>query len=192
MKNLVTKLSKIMGKLDTIGKSGYNEHHKYAYVMEADILEHVRSSLADNNIFVFSSVLSSTKEGDLTTVLMEYTLVDGDSGESVKVQAAGQGADRQDKGIYKAITGANKYFLLKNFMLPTGDDPENEGAQKHQQKPVAKAADTKNAPKPVSKSATPSPTSNAELIKPSGGFGPAKAAAPKASNNSASNVGAWS
>ena len=157
-----------MGKLDTIGKSGYNEHHKYAYVMEADILEHVRSSLADNNIFVFSSVLSSSKEGNLTTVLMEYMLVDGDSGESVKVQAAGQGSDSQDKGIYKAITGANKYFLLKNFMLPTGDDPENEGAQKAFNKAPPKAAAS------VAKPAVDKPA----VSKPSGGFTKPKVAAP--------------
>lgn len=195
MKLLVNKLSKIMGGLGMVAKTGYNSHHKYAYVTEADILEHVRQELAKNNIFVFSSVLSSTKEGNLTTVLMSYTLVDGDSGEQMTVQSAGQGSDTQDKGIYKAITGANKYFLLKNFMLPTGDDPENDGVS-----PGAPKASKTTEPKQVpSKAASAANAGN--FTKPSG-FGPVKkaadaqpipaqAAAPNTAAKPKANSGAW-
>jgi hypothetical protein len=61
---------------------------------------------------------------------MEYTLIhkDGDIWPSV-ICAAGQGGDKNkngvgDKGLYKAITGANKYLLFKLFQIETGDDPE--------------------------------------------------------------------
>jgi hypothetical protein len=33
---------------------------------------------------------------------------------------------RVDKGVYKALTGSEKYFLMKAFLIPTGDDPEKE------------------------------------------------------------------
>jgi hypothetical protein len=35
-----------------------------------------------------------------------------------------------DKAIYKAMTGATKYFYMKVFGVATGDDPENEKAEK--------------------------------------------------------------
>ena len=58
---------------------------------------------------------------------------------------AGAGNDRNskgvgDKGIYKALTGCNKYALLKALQLATGDDPENE-----KEEPVRNAPQT--APK---------------------------------------------
>jgi hypothetical protein len=36
----------------------------------------------------------------------------------------GYGDDTGDKGYYKAETGAVKYFLMKTFMVATGNDPE--------------------------------------------------------------------
>lgn len=124
MKSLAKKLVKVMASLKAVKKTGYNDFHKYAYATEADVLDEVRDALAKENIFIFQSVEGVTKESDLTTVMIQYTFVDGDTGETMNVKAAGQGKDSGDKGIYKAQTGANKYFLLKNFLIPTGDDPE--------------------------------------------------------------------
>lgn len=39
---------------------------------------------------------------------------------------AGYGDDAGDKGIYKALTGAVKYALMKQFLVSTGDDPEGD------------------------------------------------------------------
>jgi hypothetical protein len=36
----------------------------------------------------------------------------------------GDGADKTDKGIYKALTGAYKYMLMQVFGVIAGDDPE--------------------------------------------------------------------
>jgi hypothetical protein len=38
--------------------------------------------------------------------------------------AFGQAADNGDKALYKAMTGAVKYWLYKTFLVSTGDDPE--------------------------------------------------------------------
>ena len=52
--------------------------------------------------------------------------------------------DAGDKGIYKAIAGAQKYALMKVFMIPTGDDPEaDEGVDERNHK-----APTKPTPAP--------------------------------------------
>lgn len=50
----------------------------------------------------------------------------------------GQGVDSGDKGIYKAITGANKYFIYKLLNLPTGDDPESGNQTDHKTEPAPK------------------------------------------------------
>lgn len=134
-KSLVTKLTKVLQAASKVKKSGYNSHQNYQYITESDLLEVVREELAKLNIFVFSSVddcnsRELTREGKLsnyiTTVKMTFTFVDGDTGEQMSVGAIGEGADTQDKGIFKAITGATKYFLLKNFMLSGEEDPEKD------------------------------------------------------------------
>ena len=48
-----------------------------------------------------------------------------------------------DKGIYKAITGANKYALLKLLQLATGDDPEDEIGDYVNQKNEQNSVDVK-------------------------------------------------
>jgi hypothetical protein len=55
---------------------------------------------------------------------MEFKFIDGETGEELVFHSEGEGQDAGDKGIYKAITGAQKYALMKAFMIPTGDDPE--------------------------------------------------------------------
>ena len=80
-----------------------------------------------------------------------------------KITAVGCGNDRArngtvgDKGVYKAITGANKYLLFKLFQIETGDDPENEVAPPQEEdkskdspvkKPAAKAQ-TKSGIAPI-------------------------------------------
>ena len=145
MKSLGAKMVKVLGAVSgKVVKSGRNTHQGYKYVMEADLLDAVRGELISHGVFVFSSVEEVTQEGKLTTVKTKHTFVDAESGEMFEVFSAGQGSDGQDKGVYKAITGASKYFLLKSFLLAGDDDPENETAAKPlTKKPAAKPAYTK-------------------------------------------------
>jgi hypothetical protein len=119
-----------MGEINNVEKNGVNSFHNYKYAMEQDMLVAVRKKLSDANIFVFTGVQSVEiqslpKEGFLTTIKTVHTFVDGETGEQIETTCAGQGTDKGDKGIYKAITGATKYFISKNFLIPTGDDPES-------------------------------------------------------------------
>ncbi len=123
-KSLACKLAQVMSEVQSVPKKGYNDFHKYNYVMEADLLEAIRDKLAQKKVFIFSSVDELIQEGTLTTVKMTFTFVDGESGEQFSVTYYGTGDDKGDKGAYKAYTGALKYFLMKTFLVPTGDDPE--------------------------------------------------------------------
>ncbi len=133
--SLARKLAKILGEIGAVQKRGRNAFHKYDYVTETDLVYAVRGKLSEAGVFVFTSVESQHAEiietgsggkSLLTTVVTKHTFVDGESGEEFTVLSQGQGSDNGDKGGYKAITGAMKYFLYKCFMIPTGDDPEGD------------------------------------------------------------------
>jgi hypothetical protein len=73
---------------------------------------------------------------------MHYRILD-EEGNFLSFRAAGSGNDKNskgvgDKGIYKALTGASKYALLKTFMMETGDDPEVPNQQEKESKPDPK------------------------------------------------------
>jgi len=139
---LVVKLANILGEVGKVPKSGHNSFHNYDYVTENDLVYAVRGKLAAAGIFIFTSVESqevrmivdeatnqqtgavTKKTSALTTVSLLHTFVDAETGQRFSVKSQGQGSDVGDKGGYKAITGAMKYFIYKNFLIPTGDDPE--------------------------------------------------------------------
>lgn len=127
IKNLATKMVKIMADVKRIAKNGHNAHFRYDYVTEADVMDSVREIFVKHNVFVFSGLVGTDRnnESGITSVIMEHTFVDADSGEHFKVKGYGQGQDKTgDKGGNKAITAAVKYMLLKTLFISTGDDPE--------------------------------------------------------------------
>lgn len=128
MEQLAEKLTKIYEEVDTIPKSGYSDYGGYEYVTEPDLMERIRPLFAEHGIAVFPSVaeqsIRNLNDKVLTEVVMEFTIIDTDSGEEITLKSQGQGYDSTDKGGYKAITGAVKYFLSKLVLATTGDDPE--------------------------------------------------------------------
>ena len=112
-----------------VQKDGKNEFHGYKYASEANLIAALRPALIDAGLVLIPSVTSVTQdEYGNTHVMMNFTLMD-DEGYTFTFSGAGSGNDRNkngvgDKGIYKAITGATKYALMKTFLLETGDDPE--------------------------------------------------------------------
>lgn len=126
MKNIGVKVLKVMQAVSTIAKDGFNAFHKYKYVTDAAIVTAIREELIKNNLIVVPDQLECTRDGEITTVKMSYAMIDVDSGETITSHVFGQGQDKGDKGIYKASTGAEKYYLLKTFLIPTSDDPEKD------------------------------------------------------------------
>jgi hypothetical protein len=143
---LAAKMAKVMGAVERVPKTGRNDFHKYDYATEADIVAVVRKAMAEQGVMLIPAVsrferLELTKGNGktttLTTVYMNFRWVDGGSGESLDVPWVGQGVDGEDKGVYKAITGAEKYILLKTFLIPTGDDPEKDDERSDRQSRAA-------------------------------------------------------
>ena len=123
---LQQKKIEIMKRIDRVPKNGRNDFHKYDYVTEADLVEAVRQHMTELGVAFSFSVESHERQGDITTAVCSFSLIDAESGEQETVTVPGSGQDKTDKGLYKAYTGAQKYFFMKTFLVPTGDDPERD------------------------------------------------------------------
>lgn len=157
-KTLVKKLAKVMKEVKYIKKNGYNKFNHYSYATESDVAEKVREVLAEENVMMLPDVVEhSTREHTnrkgyteyIATVKVKFTFIDGESGEEISIHSVGEGQDAGDKAVYKAITGAQKYALMKAFMIPTGDDPEGDIGTDERNNDN-QSPKSNNAPKPIS------------------------------------------
>jgi hypothetical protein len=129
------KKNRVIELVGGIKKTGYNEYYDYSFVEEAEVVRVLRSAL--NKVGLSLSVSTSeilppnvikTAMGDYYnyTIKMTFTMVDSETGYFETYPWLAMGSDAGDKAIYKAYTSGVKYFLLKNFLLPTDDDVERE------------------------------------------------------------------
>lgn len=132
---ILTALHAVMGAVGYVQKKGENKFHNYKYAGEANLLEVLRPAMVEHGLMLIPSARTRTDIDQFgnTAVEIEYTLAhkDGDVWPE-KIIAMGMGNDKNksggvgDKGLYKALTGANKYLLFKLFQIETGDDPEKD------------------------------------------------------------------
>ena len=133
---LLQKLHRIMEQSPYLQKDKKNTHDGYNYLSEEKIKEHFQGMFAKERLMflpvgtqITKSVDTTTSTGKpthLTEVVFNYQIVDVDTGFFISGSSSGQGEDRADKGVYKAITGALKYALTTTFLLPAGNDPEDD------------------------------------------------------------------
>lgn len=135
---LARKRLAIVAEVQRVAKAGYNTNQKYKFATESDIVNMIKDLLVSNSVLIefrdpkiLESVDRPKSTGTWKLLTVEFTVVitDCETGYELKTQWLGQGEDGSDKGLYKAYTGGQKYFLLKNFFIPTGDDPEKDNDQ---------------------------------------------------------------
>lgn len=144
---IITALHAVMQEAAYVQKTGENDFHGYSYATEADVLERIRPAMIKHGLVLIPSInqVSSIDQHGNTSVIVHYTLAHTSGAVwPHPIVAAGCGNDRNkngtgDKGLYKALTGANKYLLFKLFQIETGDDPEQSQADKAREE-YAKAA----------------------------------------------------
>lgn len=185
---LYGKILHVVSKMEAIEKSGYNNHQKYSYSTEEDLVNAIRALLIEKKLLILTSSetkeivklnkpdknsSSGLKETLVTVVNTKHKLIDTETGEFEEVSSTGTGWDDTDKGSFKAITGAMKYFIGKNFMVPSKDDAENDGLPREnaaQQAPPASPRTFNKpavaAPKAAAPPAPPPEEPKEELIKP--------------------------
>lgn len=148
---LIKKLAEVSGDLGFIEKRGRNAFHNYDYATESDIMAAIRPRLAERSVFVQTLIIDETKKDEgkksangkptfLHRVETLHIFHCGDTGETLDVRGIGYADDGDDKGFFKAYTGAVKYAMAKTFLISSGDDPEAEGAEEKAKGKKAAAA----------------------------------------------------
>ena len=135
---ILRAMNAVMDEVGYVQKKGENDFHGYKYATEADVLERLRPAMVKHGLILIPSVqqVSSVDQYGNTTVSIHYTLAHTSGAVwPHPVIAAGCGNDRNksgigDKGLYKALTGANKYLLFKLFQIETGNDPEESSGDR--------------------------------------------------------------
>lgn len=148
--NVFQRMHKVMEEVGTIEKNGKNTFQNYEYATEADFVHAVRPLLIKHGLVIVpqgantGAFIELEKGQKLTTIAIEYKVVAiDDPSDYTTVTMLGQGSDKGDKGVYKAITGTKKYMLANTFMIATGDDPEKDEKTKPRvsSKPASKNED---------------------------------------------------
>lgn len=144
---LILKISEVMQEVEYIQKRGKNNFHNYTYATEADVNEAIRKEIAKRKVIMIPSMVNhslrevTTRKGNqeyIARATLAFTFMDGETGEQLTLYMSGEGQDVGDKCLYKAISGTQKYALMKFFMIPTGDDPEREEADPEPEAPKRK------------------------------------------------------
>lgn len=134
-KEIATALAAAQGEFRSVQKSGNNTYDRYKYAKLEDYVEAVGNVLPKHGLSRLASVEEIIPMDDRETqngkkehvVRVKLVLrIMHTSGEWIEMPSYGEGQDRADKAIYKAITGAHKYALASALGLATTDDPEND------------------------------------------------------------------
>jgi len=160
---LAEALVSAQSEFRNVSKSGENAYDHYRYAKLEDYIAVASPVLTKHGLSLISSVTEQIPLEDRKTAKggIEHAVrirlamrIVHVSGEWIEADAYGEGQDRADKAIYKAITGARKYGYASALGLATTDDPEaDEGTSQEATAPPA----SRQAPKPAAKSAPPEP-----------------------------------
>ncbi len=130
-----------IAKTGALKKEGENTFDHYNYITEAQY-----KALA-NKIFIsaglefrasvleISSFEGSEKQPNGKTVKMTFFLADIDTGYEEAETFFGEALDKGDKALYKAYTGALKYYIASNFLVEGGDDAEKDSPEATRKSP---------------------------------------------------------
>jgi hypothetical protein len=121
----------VMRRAHVIDKTGKNEFHNYKYATAADLLFLVQPAMAEAGLLITQHVAGiTTDDGGNQIVEFRFVLYH-ESGVSWVYPGIwlGVAADRTkaglgDKWFSKALTAAEKYFLLKLFKVSAIEDAE--------------------------------------------------------------------
>lgn len=144
MQEISAALVAAQAEMPAVGKSGNNTFDRYTYAKLEDYVKVIRPIFAKHGLAILTSVDQVDRLPDRVTqkggaekcVQVKVALtIRHKSGQWITTHSFGEGQDRSDKAIYKAITGARKYALASALGLATSDDPEADSAPEPTQPP---------------------------------------------------------
>lgn len=172
---LYEKLMEVRRAVDYLQKAQRNEQQKFDYVSSAQVLGTVRVKMNEHGLLLRPQIIKTVfhhKGSDsmhVTELKMTMTWIDTESGEKEVNLWYAQGTDQHEKGVGKALTYAEKFFILKYFNIPTDKwDPDawSEKFGGHNEPPAKK-----NAPnRPQEPDLSPSEGEGVEMPTIGGSF----------------------
>jgi len=130
--SLYQKLLNIKKAIKPIVKDATNEFHHYKFASSSAVLNEIEPLIKAEGLLLIPEITSQYENIDGIRLDMIYTWYDVDSAESLKVPWYAQSNDKQDTALGKALTYAEKYFLLKFFQIPTDADDVDASKQNNQ------------------------------------------------------------
>lgn len=133
-------LRKALFKKGVVARDRTNEFDRYKYFSEAGYKKlftelfsnaglELTTTIDEVERFTVERFTVEGKQNNGRQVKVLFTLSDVETGFAETSTFYGEGFDKGDKGLYKAYTGALKYYLANTFMVATGDDPEVESPE---------------------------------------------------------------
>jgi len=137
--NLYQRMIGITNDAKSFEKDGRNTHFNYKFSSIEKIVIKINPILGKWGVALVTTTVgdprqievrqkgkSGWNENQVTEVTVKATAINVDKpDEQISIECHGFGVDGQDKGIYKAISGARKYSIFLLFNLMSGnDDPE--------------------------------------------------------------------
>lgn len=145
---LLDKIRSVQQDILYVQKTGFNSFNKYSYAKEEDYLGQIKPILGKHGLVILSTIQEDSierythknkdgREVNATSARVKMLFTISDGKDEYVCSFIGYAQDDGDKALYKAITGCVKYFLSKEFLIATGDDPEEE-EQKTSKTPIKK------------------------------------------------------
>lgn len=127
--NIYEKLIEVRKSVPYLKKD--NEGYQFKYVSSSQTLGALREAMDKQKLLlvpvVVDSKVTSSEKQMLTELSMEFTWINAEKPEEkITCKWYGQGIDTREQGVGKAMTYAEKYFMLKFFNVPTDKaDPDS-------------------------------------------------------------------
>lgn len=125
-------LRKALHERGPVQKDKTNNFDRYTYLSEAAYKRLFDELLPANSLELMAScsevekVPTSGNQKNGVIAKWAFTLTDTETGFGEGSVVFGEGWDKGDKAIYKAHTGALKYYLAQTFMVASGEDAESD------------------------------------------------------------------
>lgn len=145
--------SRVMARVQSIGKDGTNEMQGYKFRGVDATVNAVGPALREESVSVvpvettyWDERFTTKKGSEMRGVTVQIRFrVYGPRGDYFDGQALGESADSGDKAVPKAHSVAYRTFLLQSLCIPTGDpDPDSESHERvaEPQRETPKPGDT--------------------------------------------------
>lgn len=127
----------VMDEAAWVSKTGKNNHMRYDYASEVDIISVYRPAMVRAGIFIRPltiEIIERVLAGKNHRIIAQLTYrIQGKTGVTghIDVPVLTEGVDTQDKAAAKLYTQGLKIAMLQTFCVPRGEDPDASYVEPH-------------------------------------------------------------